>query len=126
MERYCQNPLCENEAAKMVPVSVDQASDQKRALCAACEEVYSWGVQHGRIASVPKEVWVLHVTDGGRGGPCHGVQEQTKRPCTISSGTSGPARITAAPAICPVSASGWPSTTKRLGVDLFPASVDWS
>jgi len=51
MEKYCQNPLCENEAVKEVPVSVETASDQTRALCAACEEVYAWGVQHGRFAS---------------------------------------------------------------------------
>jgi hypothetical protein len=47
MEEYCQNPLCENEAIKEVPVSVRTTSDQVRALCAACEEVYTWGVQHG-------------------------------------------------------------------------------
>jgi len=51
MEKYCQNPLCENEAIKEVPVSVEKASDQTRTLCAACEESYSWGVQHGRCAS---------------------------------------------------------------------------
>jgi transcription elongation factor Elf1 len=62
MEKYCQNPLCENEAVKQVPVSVGKASDQKRALCAVCEEVYTWGVQHGQrskpglqIAPPPKE-----------------------------------------------------------------------
>jgi len=51
MEEYCQNPLCENKAIKEVPVSVETASDQTRALCAACEEAYSWGVQHGRCVS---------------------------------------------------------------------------
>ena len=50
MEKYCQNPLCENEAAKQVPISVQKPSDQKRALCAVCEEVYSWGVQHGQMS----------------------------------------------------------------------------
>ena len=62
MEKYCQNPLCENEATKQVPVSVRQPGDQKRALCAVCEEVYTWGVQHGemskagvRIDPPPKE-----------------------------------------------------------------------
>jgi hypothetical protein len=49
MEEYCQNPLCENKAIKEVPVSVETASDQTRALCAACEESYSWGVQHGTM-----------------------------------------------------------------------------
>lgn len=49
MEEYCQNPLCENKAIKEVPVSVETASDQTRALCSACEEVYTWGVQHGSM-----------------------------------------------------------------------------
>jgi len=49
MEEYCQNPLCENEAIKEVPVSVRTMSDQVRALCACCEEVYTWGVQHGSM-----------------------------------------------------------------------------
>ena len=49
MEEYCQNPLCENKAIKEVPVSVRTTSDQVRALCAACEEVYTWGVQHGSM-----------------------------------------------------------------------------
>jgi hypothetical protein len=50
MEKFCQNPLCENEAVKQVHVSVRKASDQKRALCAACEEVFTWGVQHGQMS----------------------------------------------------------------------------
>jgi hypothetical protein len=50
MEKYCENPLCENEAIKEVPVSVRAASDQTRALCVTCEETYSWGVQHGTMA----------------------------------------------------------------------------
>jgi len=50
MEEYCQNPLCENKAVKQVPVSVREASDQKRSLCAVCEEVYSWGVQQGTMS----------------------------------------------------------------------------
>ncbi len=52
MEKYCQNPLCENIAAKQVPVSVHEPSDQKRALCAVCEEVYTWGVQQGQMSKV--------------------------------------------------------------------------
>lgn len=51
METSCQNPLCENEAVIEVPVSVDKPSDQVRALCAACEEVYAWGVQHGKACA---------------------------------------------------------------------------
>jgi len=49
METYCQNPFCENKAVKEVPVSVENSSDQTRSLCAACEEPYTWGVQHGRM-----------------------------------------------------------------------------
>jgi hypothetical protein len=62
MEEYCQNQLCENKAAKEVPISVETPGDQVRALCAACEEVYAWGVQHGgmfceglKIDPPPKE-----------------------------------------------------------------------
>lgn len=50
MKKHCQNPLCHNEALKELAVSVRNPSDQKRALCAACEEAYSWGVQHGRFS----------------------------------------------------------------------------
>jgi hypothetical protein len=49
METYCQNPLCQNQAVKEVPVSVDKPCDQVRAVCAACEEAYTWGLQHGTI-----------------------------------------------------------------------------
>ncbi len=49
MEEYCQNQLCENKAVKEVPVSVEKPSDQTRSLCATCEEVYTWGVQHDKM-----------------------------------------------------------------------------
>jgi hypothetical protein len=80
MEEYCQNPLCENKAIKEVPVSVRTTSDQVRALCAACEEVYTWGVQQGsmiceglKIDPPPKEegdeplfrvVYIIDVNSG--------------------------------------------------------------
>ncbi len=51
MEDYCQNTLCENEAVKEVPVSMEGPSDGVRALCATCAEVYTWGVQHGKMTS---------------------------------------------------------------------------
>lgn len=50
MKEYCENPLCENKAVKQVPVSVREGSDQKRCLCAACEKVYTWGVQQGTMS----------------------------------------------------------------------------
>jgi hypothetical protein len=49
MKQFCENPLCENAGFKEVPVSVNKLADEKRTLCSACEEVYTWGVQHGRI-----------------------------------------------------------------------------
>jgi hypothetical protein len=51
MKEFCENEYCENPGAKVVPVSVDKPSDQRRTLCAPCEEAYTWGVQHGTITS---------------------------------------------------------------------------
>jgi hypothetical protein len=48
METHCQNPLCQNQAAREVRVSVEKPCDEVRVLCAACEEAYAWGVQHGK------------------------------------------------------------------------------
>mgnify|MGYP007064222529 CR=1 FL=1 len=48
-DKYCQNPWCANEATKAVPVSVNRPNDQTRRLRAACEEVFSWRVQHWRL-----------------------------------------------------------------------------
>ena len=56
MEAYCENPRCENPAFKEVPVSVQGSADQMRTLCAACEEVYTWGVQHASMTAEPREV----------------------------------------------------------------------
>jgi hypothetical protein len=65
MKQYCENPLCEDRSVKEVPVSVLKPGDQKRALCSACEEVYWWGVQHGKATPQKREVWVLCVSDRG-------------------------------------------------------------
>jgi len=51
MKDFCENPYCENPAAKVIPVSVDKPADQRRTLCVPCEEAYSWGVQHGTISA---------------------------------------------------------------------------
>ena len=51
MKEYCENSLCENPAFKEAAVSVHSPSDQKRSLCATCEEVYTWGVQHGSMTA---------------------------------------------------------------------------
>ena len=53
MGKHCHNSLCQNEAVKEVPVSVNKASDEMRSLCAACEEAYGWGVQHGLQNAAP-------------------------------------------------------------------------
>ena len=125
MERYCQNPLCENEAIKVVAVSVDKPSDQKRALCAICEEVYSWGVQHGCFTSVPKTVWVLHVSDAGTVVHAGAFRNRRRAVRDLAAylqtqeGYSGPEDL---PSICDWMAEH----NERLGVDIFPALVDLS
>ena len=65
MKPFCDNPNCENPGFKEVPVSVRKAADQKRTLCATCEEAYSWGVQHGTVSGAVKEVWLIAVADRG-------------------------------------------------------------
>jgi hypothetical protein len=56
MKDFCENQYCENPGAKVVPVSVSKPSDQRRTLCAPCEEAYTWGVQHGTITAQAKPV----------------------------------------------------------------------
>ena len=65
MKPFCDNPNCENPGFKEVPVSVRKAGDQKRTLCATCEEAYTWGVQHGTFTASIKEVWLIAVADRG-------------------------------------------------------------
>lgn len=50
--RSCDNPLCENEAIKEVPISYAKVRDQTRHFCAACVQGYSIGVQHGALTSL--------------------------------------------------------------------------
>jgi len=123
MDRYCQNPLCENDAVKEVPVSVAGASDQKLALCAACQQAYDWGVRHSRRTTRRKRVWVLAVAD--RGIVVHGGAFISRRKAVsglaeylrANEGYDGPADR---PRI-----SDWLAEhDERLGVDIFPASLD--
>ena len=65
MKEYCENPLCGNRSIKEVPVSVRAASDQVRALCGTCEEVYTWGVQQGGMSTQKRPVWILALADRG-------------------------------------------------------------
>ena len=55
MKDFCENQYCESPGAKVVPVSVQRPSDQKRTLCIPCEEAYTWGVQHGTITAQAKQ-----------------------------------------------------------------------
>jgi hypothetical protein len=52
MKAFCENQYCQNPGFKEVSVSADAPSDGKRTLCAACEEVFTWGVQHGAMSSL--------------------------------------------------------------------------
>jgi len=86
MEQYCQNQFCENKAVKEVPVSLEKPSDQIRSLCAICEEVYTWGVQHGKmfaglkIEPPPAEIGeeslfrVVYVMDVNSGDVCEAAE----------------------------------------------------
>ena len=65
MKTYCENPLCDTEAVTVVEVSVKKPSDEKRSLCACCEEVYFWGVQHGKMLSCRQKQWILAIADRG-------------------------------------------------------------
>ena len=123
MERYCQNPLCENAAGKVVAVSVDKPSDQQRSLCAVCEEAYSWGVQHGCMTATPKKLWVAAVTHRGDVVHAEAVAGKVKAVKALAKhlkteeGYVGPAEL---PAIC-----AWLAEhDERLGIELFCASVD--
>jgi hypothetical protein len=51
MEGYCENPFCQNQSVKQVPVFIDGVLGQVRSLCSICEETYTWGVQYGQCAS---------------------------------------------------------------------------
>jgi hypothetical protein len=121
MEQYCQNPYCENEAVKDVQVSVDKPSDQRRAVCAACEEAYTWGVQNGCMQSMPEQVWVMVVTELGTVIEAQVVRSQDEAVKSLAAylraheGYEGAADI---PGI-----SDWlVEHDERLGVDIFPAS----
>jgi len=122
MEKFCQNDLCENEAVRQVPVSIEGPCDQKRALCAACQEAYDWGVQHGRMTSRPQRVWVLAVADMGL--VVHSGAFRTRRKAVqglaqylrVYQGYRGPAAM---PSI-----SDWlAQQAQDLGVDIFPAPL---
>jgi hypothetical protein len=125
MERFCENSLCENEAVRMVPVSVNTPSDQKRSLCAAYKEAYDWGVQHGRMTPGRKKIWVLAVAD--RGTVVHGRAFRRRSKAvqglaeylTAHDGYTGPAEM---PSICDWLAEH----DERLSIEIFPASLDLS
>jgi len=123
MDRHCENPLCENEAVRQVPVSVDRASDQKRALCAACKQAYDWGLRHGRMTPKSRRIWILAVAD--RGIIVHGGAFSNKPKAVqglaeylrTNEDYTGPADM---PRI-----SDWLAEhDERLGVDIFPASLE--
>ena len=62
MTTHCENPNCDNEGYKQVPLSVNKPSDERRTLCAICEDAYTWGVQHGHMEEYATKVAHQHVT----------------------------------------------------------------
>ena len=65
MKKFCENQHCESPGFKDVPVSVRKPGDQRRTLCAACEEAYTWGVQHGTMTVEHSPLFIAVVTDRG-------------------------------------------------------------
>ena len=55
---YCENELCESEATDTVNVAWRDAKGEVirgvRHLCAPCREVFTWGVQYGRLSENPR------------------------------------------------------------------------
>ena len=49
MKKYCENYICDCDAVKTVPVSEAKYGDATRDFCAACDEAYTIGVQHGKF-----------------------------------------------------------------------------
>jgi len=125
MDRYCQNPLCENEAVREEPISVNSLSDQKLALCAACREVYDRGVQQGRMISLPKKVWVLAVTYKGTTVHARAFRRRRRvlqglvKYLRVREGYPGPADMG--------NVLAWlTGHDERLGVDIFAAPLEAS
>lgn len=123
MEPYCQNPYCQNESVKEVPVSVNKPGDQARAVCATCEEVYKWGVQHGRAALSRRRLWGLAIAD--RGIVVHAKAFSTKKKAEKAlaeylrqnEGYDGPDGI---PQICDWLAEH----NERLSADIYSTAID--
>jgi hypothetical protein len=65
MKQFCENPNCDSPGFREVPVSVNKPFDQKRTLCAACEEAYVWGVQHGRMVVGHGQFYVVAAAERG-------------------------------------------------------------
>ena len=65
MKEFCENQYCERPGCNEVAVSVQNPGDQKRTLCAPCEEAYSWGVRHGRMTVEHARLFITVVTDRG-------------------------------------------------------------
>jgi hypothetical protein len=61
----CDNPRCRNPTAKAVSVSTKRPADGTRHLCSACEEAYTWGVQHGRFSAAMGRIWTAVVVYKG-------------------------------------------------------------
>jgi hypothetical protein len=50
--RFCDNPVCENEAVGAVSVSVNTYADTLYNLCEPCGAAFSSGIQHGTFRTV--------------------------------------------------------------------------
>ncbi len=125
MGKYCQNPLCQHQSSREVRVSVDSPSDETRSLCDACRVVFAWGVQHGRTSRKPRKVWVLAIADRGiiAQGRAFASRQQAVQGLVkylkAHEGYDGAADM--------AEVSEWLAEhDERLGVDIFPTSLELS
>ena len=125
MPTYCQNPLCEHESLREVRVSVNTPSDETRSLCEACKVAFDWGLQHGRLTAMPQQIWVAAVTHNGSVIHAVAVSDKVKAVAALAAyfrmqeGYRGPAEL---PGLC----SWMPEQDPRLGIELFPGTLDLS
>ena len=63
--KKCQNSLCTNPGVIEIPVSIARYADNKRIVCAPCQEAYNWGIQHGKTLIRQIPLWIVVVADSG-------------------------------------------------------------
>jgi len=93
----------------------------------ACKVAFDWGLQHGRLTAMPQQIWVAAVTHNGSviHAVAVAVSDKVKAVAALAAyfrmqeGYRGPAEL---PGLCTWMAEQDP----RLGIELFPGTLDLS